>query len=252
MVVTVFHQEAQRIFRGQRGKKSPFGHMFGGAAEYAGLAPRKGQPPVHLLFRLNTDDPAVGVTLPGARWLPLVCAIRYGACDLGYRVLGDEKVKILHQGEAKAWEGFPYDGCPEKLPPRPIAFEEVSYDPGKVSDALFYAGVFGYSALSPKQYARLVRHVEKKRVAEMLGWESAEAYLEEGHGLPFVQGRPEDDCPDPSCPNHNRKASLRPFAIFQEEEKEVSKLWGKNCGNLQIIYQVCPKCGAIRTGNQCT
>ena len=37
--------------------------MFGGAADYTGLVTYKRQPPVHLLFRLNTADPAVGVTL---------------------------------------------------------------------------------------------------------------------------------------------------------------------------------------------
>jgi hypothetical protein len=226
--------------------------MFGGSANYVGLFPVKGEPPLHLLFRLNTEDPAVGVTLPRARWLPLLCAIRYGACDLGYRVVSDEKVKVLYQAESRAWAGFPYDDYPEQLKARPVAFEEGSYDPGSVRDALLYAGVFGYGALSPRQYGRLVRYVEKKDLPEMFGWESAEAYLQEGNGLPFAQGRPEDDCPNPSCANHGRKASLRPFAIFQEEQKQVRKLWGRYAENLQLIYQVCPKCAAIRTGNQCT
>src|SRR5262245_55983128 len=109
MLLEFFHPESRRVFRGERDKKSAFGHMFGGAADYSGLAAYERQPPVHLLFRLNTADPAVGVTLPKAKWLPLLCAIRFGACDLGYRVLSDEKVKILLQSDKKAWDDFPYD-----------------------------------------------------------------------------------------------------------------------------------------------
>src|SRR5437762_4018977 len=116
MYLAVFHPETRRVFRGKGGKKARFGHMFGGTTEYAGLAAWKRQPPVHLLFRLNTADPAVGVTLPGVQWLPLLCAIRYGACDLGYRVLSDGEVKILHQTESKAWRGFPYKDYPKKIP----------------------------------------------------------------------------------------------------------------------------------------
>jgi hypothetical protein len=175
-LLALFHQETRRVFRGTRGRKSRFEHTFGGTANYAGLSPLKGEPPLHLLFDLNTEDPAVGVTLPKARWLPLLCAVRYGACDLGYRVVSDKRVKILYLAEATAWEGFPYDGYPEQFKARPVAFEEGSYDPGSVSDALLYGGVFGYGALSPRQYARLVRHVEKKGLPEMFGWESAEAY----------------------------------------------------------------------------
>src|SRR5262245_45899839 len=118
MFFAVFHQETRRIFIGTRGKKSRFGHSFGGAAEYDGLKRFKGQPPAHLLFRLNLSDPAVGINLPGVQWLPLLCAIRYGACDLGYRILSDSSVKILYQRETKAWDGFPYDDYPGKLAER--------------------------------------------------------------------------------------------------------------------------------------
>jgi hypothetical protein len=252
MLLALFHPETRRVFRGKRGTKSPFGHTFGGAADYTGLAAYRRQPPVHLLFRLNTADPAVGVRLPVAEWLPLLCAIRYGACGLGYRVISDREAKILHQAEKKAWDNFPYDGYPDMLPAQPVALEEGTYDPGKVEDGLLYAGVFGYGALSPKQYAKLVRHVKKKGLPELFGRDSAEAYLEEGNVSPFVQGRPVDDCPDPSCANHGREASLRTFALFHEDQEHVRKLWGPHCENLQIIYQVCPECTAIRTTNQCT
>ena len=252
MALDLFHPETRRVYHGNRGKQSPHGHTFGGAADYSGLVAFTRQPAVHLLFRLDTRDPAVGVTLPDARWLPLLCAIRYGACDLGYRVVSDTEVKILYQEEKKGWRGFPYVDYPAKLPVRPVAIEEGIYDPNVIEDGLSYAGVFGYGALSAEQYARLLRRVEEDDLADLFGYESAEAYLQEGNGQPFVQGPPVEDCPDPECVNHGRASSLRTFAIFEEEDDEIRALWGANCGGLQIIYQVCPVCAVIRTTNQCT
>ena len=263
MFLAFFHQESRRVFRGRRGQPSPFGHSFGGSTDYAGLATRKGRPPVHLLFRFNTADPAVGVTLPRVQWLPLLCAIRYGACALGYRVVSDTKVKILDQAEAKPWDDFPYEGYPEKLPVQPVVLEEARYDPDNVEDVLFYAGVFGYGALSPKQYAKLLRHVKKEKLHDLFGWESPEAYLEEekGGAGPFLQGPPTDGCPDPSCLNHERGELLRPFATFLEgtpypmsatDREEIRRLWGPKGGPLQINYQLCPECAAIQVSNQCT
>ena len=96
MDLAFFHEDTRQLYRGRRGQESPFGHNFGGAADYSGLAAYDLQPPTHLLFRLNTADPAVGLTLPASGWLPLLCAIRYGACNLGYRVVSDNEVKILY------------------------------------------------------------------------------------------------------------------------------------------------------------
>jgi hypothetical protein len=252
MYLAFFHPETRRVFRGQRDAPSPHGHAFGGAADYSGLVLRANWPPVHLLFRINTADPAIGLSLPSAGWLPLLCAIRYGACDLGYRVVSDTEVRILDRDETGPWTGFPYDGYPERLPTRPVVLAEERYDPGRAEDALFYAGVFGYEALSREQFDRLVQRVETDGLHEGSAWETAEEYVREGNGLPFVQGPPANGCPDLRCANHGRKHALRTFAIFQEGEAEARWLWGPNCGSLQIIYQVCPRCSAILTTNQCT
>jgi hypothetical protein len=254
MYLALFHQAERRVYCGTRGRKSKYGHTFGGGTDYAGLAAFKHQPPVHLLFRLNMLDPAVGVRLPGLQWLPLLCAIRYGACDLGYRVMSDERVKILHQGEKKAWDGFPTNTYPDELPPKPLALHEAAFDPGNPRDAFFYGGVFGYEHLSPKQFARVVRYVKGKGFydSEDSEYETAEEFLQQGSSLMFVQGRPTDACPNRRCSNHRRRSSLRTFAVFEEEDSKAKQLWGPNGENLQIIYQVCPACGAIHTTNQCT
>lgn len=252
MFLELFHQASKRVFRGERGNDSDFGHTFGGATDYAGLAAFGGQPPVHLLLRLNTADPALGVDVQGAQWLPLLCAVRYGACGLGYRVTSDREVRIRYQAEAKAWDDFPYGGYPERLPSSPLVLEEGGYDPSNPENALFYAGVFGYDALSPEQLAALARHVEKDELPDIFGYETGEDYLQEGNCLPYTQGPPVEDCPAPECPNHGRASSLRTFAIFREGRANARSLWGPDCDSLQIIYQICPACSAIRTTNQST
>ena len=161
MFLETFHEDSKRVFRGERVPISPSGHAFGGSADYLGLTAFAAAPPVHLLFRLDMNDPAVGVTLPGIRWLPLLCAIRYGACNLGYRVKSDAEVEILHQKERKAWAGFPCKRYPEKLPTEPVAFREVAFDPGNRKNALSFAGFFGCDALSPDQLEAVTRIVER-------------------------------------------------------------------------------------------
>ena len=108
--------------------------------------------------------------------------------------------------------------------------------------------------LTSDQFAGLARFVVGEEIFDpsFSDYETPEEYLREGNGLPFVQGKPTDDCPDPACPNHGRERSLRILAIFEEEAERVRLLWGPNCGSLQILYQVCPLCHAIRTTNQCT
>lgn len=257
MFFLLFHQDTRRIFSGSRDKRSRFGHAFGGSADYDGLTAFKRQPPVHLLFRLNTDDSAVGVKLPEVQRLALLCAIRYGACNLGYRVLSDSNVKILYQKESKAWDGFPYDGFPDKLPETPLTLREAKYDPDKPKDAYALAGIFGSELLTPQQFRRLARFVVKEELypdPDLFGgeWESPEEYLRIAHCWPFVQGRPDEDCPDRACSNHGQRGSLRTFAVFQEEKQKIRQLWGPNGESLQILFQICPKCNAIRVSNQCT
>jgi len=255
MLFATFHQASRRFFRGERGKKSSFGHMFGDPSEYSGLVAFKGQPPVHVLFRLNLRDPAIGIDLPHVQWLPLLCAIRFGACALAYRVVSDNKVKIIFQQEKKAWDGFPYDGHPERLPPTSLRMKEGVYNADDPQSVLSCWGFFGISHLTQKQLEKVKRFALKKRIydPEFSNWATVEEFLEKGVGWPFVQDPPPTDrCPNPRCTRRAQKASLRTFAIFEEEDKRVRRLWGPNCDSLQIIFQICPDCKTILTTNQCT
>jgi hypothetical protein len=252
MPFTLFHQDSKRIFFGKRGLTGSYSHRFGGPANYSGLAAYKGQPPVHLLFRLDTADARIGVALPGVKWLPLFCAIRYGACELAYRVTSDDAIQILFQRKAKAWKGFPRKDYPAALPSEPVDFHEGSYHPANPKDAYCYAGAFGFDALTPAQFAAVERFVVAEGFfdAETSDYGSLEDYLDNGAGLPFCQGPPRHRCPDPACTNHTIDGTMRPFALFQEEDSRVRDLWGPNCGSLQIIWLICPACSAILTTNQ--
>jgi hypothetical protein len=245
---SILHEDTKRAFRGKRGRKSRFGHMFGGSADYAGLRMKQQEPPVHLLFRLNTEDEAVGSRGIEAKWLPLLCAIRYGACEMAYRVLSDEKVKILHRHD-KVWDGFPYDGFPDVLPAKPVSLRDT-YDPQDLKDVYWHATVFGYDSLSPKKFAELARRVERNFGLER---GAGKSHLETfSYSEFFVQGKPSNPCPEPKCSNRRHKGSMRILATFEEDSNKSASLWGPSCENLQIIWLICPKCSAIFVTNQCT
>jgi hypothetical protein len=52
--------------------RSHYGHTFGGPHDRAGASREEcGGILIHLLHRLNLDDPAIPFTVPGIQWLPL-------------------------------------------------------------------------------------------------------------------------------------------------------------------------------------
>lgn len=251
--LALFDQPNRTIMRGTRRRKSPFAHSFGGGADYSGLTAAKASVPVHVLFRINTDDPLVPVSL-GRRtnWLPLLCAIRYGACAIGYKVVSNDKVAILRQSDTQPWDGFPYADYPETLPRENVRIGDNVYDASKPKDALFYGGIFGFDHLTEEQMRKIERLVVSKQVYDPeFDQETPGQFIRESC-WPYVQGAPEEDCPNPNCKNHGQTSSLRTVAIFHESAKRIQKLWGPHCGNLQIIYQICSRCKAIQVTNQCT
>jgi len=251
MFLAFFHLAERLVFRGQRGRGDRFGHTSGGSVSYVGLRTSPDKPPAHLLFRLDTADPCVGVRLSTSQWLPLLCPIRYGGCAMGYRVISDTEVRILRMGEAEALEGFPRDDYPEELPVESLRVVPGDYDPSDTGDVWFYAGVFGYDHLTPLQYAQMVRDIDESGAWDDGTAANAEEYARDNE-LPYVQGRPQTECPDPACANHSRPASLRTIAVFEEHAELADEMWGPDCGVPQVIWQVCPLCEAIAVENQAT
>jgi hypothetical protein len=248
MYLGLFQQRKRLIYRGIRGEDSEFGHTFGSSIGYEGLAPGGRQPSLHVLFRLNTSDPGVGIELQSAKWLPLICAIRFGACDVTYRVVSDSKIEILNL-ESKAWKGFPYPDYPKKLAPEPVSLRRYAYNADKPLDVLFYGGILGYRALTAKQFDNVIDFVKRKKLWDSRIDGSPEEYVRK-NDRPFSQGAPDSACRNPACKRHGKKGAMRTFALFQEATERLKVLWGPCC-DLQIIYQFCPTCQAIHTTNQC-
>src|SRR4051794_22423803 len=74
--------------------RSKHAHTFGGPPDRRGTdrAQCNGLH-LHLLHRLDLTDPAVPVTLPGLRWLPLYyCFDPFSANAIGYRLISDEEM----------------------------------------------------------------------------------------------------------------------------------------------------------------
>lgn len=261
MFFVLFDHDMRRLSFGERSGQSKYGHTFGTLVDYSGLKVGRGKPPVHVLFRINLKDPCVSLKLGTISWLPLLCAIRYGACHLGYRVDSDDSVTILHQADRQLWDGFPSADYPTILPVEPVAFRRRKYRATDPQDVYVWAGVFGYEHVSQRQFGRVVNWAQEVGVVDetdLSEGETIESFLRESE-CPFVQGRPVEACPNPDCPNSRRKQSLKTLAVFSQEldpierrRGKVKSLWGDNCEDLQIIYQICPKCSAISTTNQCT
>ncbi len=47
---------------------------------------------IHLLHRLNLDDPAIPIAIPGIRWLPFYYCFDFRANDLGYRLITEDSL----------------------------------------------------------------------------------------------------------------------------------------------------------------
>src|SRR4051794_28820588 len=78
---------------------SPYKHTFGGPPRHEGVQLAGLGRPAHLLYCFDLEDPAVGLTLPGVRWLPIYYAFwsQGGAFGIAYRVLSDDRVELLNK-----------------------------------------------------------------------------------------------------------------------------------------------------------
>jgi hypothetical protein len=255
--IALFRHGDHGIFRGTRDIETRYGHTFGTDVDYKGLRPGARKPPVHVLMRLNSDDDAVDVRISGIRWIPLLCAIRYDACNLGYRVESDDRVKIISQEVTKAEKNSPYPGYPDRLAIRPIAFRRIPLVRSRPGDLMKILAVFGPASLSKREFSTVRQYVIRKRILrESWGYRNVDEFLREDLAWPFIQGRPKSDCPDRTCKNHGKNGTMSPFAVFEEDGpnywESVESLWGPHSESLQIIYEYCPRCFAIFTTNQCT
>lgn len=232
-----------------------YGHTFGGPHDRAGAARADcGGILIHLLHRLDLTDPAVPFSVPGVRWLPFYYCFDFRANDLGYRLLSDGALVTYFPKDdpnVTDHEEWPDENYPPEFPRSGINIVPVAYDPTNLEDAYRWAGVFGIGKLSDRDQAAAKARVAEKQEALGFYAPGTDQEYEEALSGPFVQGRPNNTCLNPDCPNHAHRGRLSTIAIVPAEPVPGVHTFGRHGGGVQLIVQLCGICHTIRTSNQC-
>lgn len=289
MPLSLFNPETLRCFRETAGGDE-FDHTFGGDPTAKGIRFVNVERPLHLLYRLNLADPAVGIELPGVAWLPLCYGFGYAAHhgEMIYRVINDSEIELIAPADAEFDPDFPYENYPANFPESPLRFAAQPYDPTRAEDALSLAAIFGIDHLPEPEMQRAIQLVEKERLfdewrTEMFSdWSDAD-YIRCMYKEPFMQGAPSKSCDNPSC-TAEIAYRAEPHSITipedlypgggSEEDRTIhmeardvrraskqvfalhqpaadeTLLW--NDPYVQLIWQICDACGCITVLNQCT
>lgn len=236
--------------------QSRYGHTFGGPHDRAGTAREDCNGIlIHLLHRLDLTDPTIPIAIPGVRWLPFYYCFDFRANALGYRLVSEEALVTFFPDDdpnVTSEESWPGDDYPPEFPQSTIAIAPYAYDPTKLEDAYTWAGIFGIGRLS-----RDDQTAAKKRVAEEVeGLDYYAPETEEEYHLalssPFAQAKPQSRCLNPGCPNHKQAAQLSTIALMPAEPVEGVCTFGRWGGDVQLIFQICPRCHTICVTSQCT
>jgi hypothetical protein len=244
----------ERIAMASSGQ-SDYGHTFGGPHDRRGALIRKRNSDIriHLLHRLDLSDPAIPISIPAIRWLPLYYCFDYRVNQMGYRLISDEEMETYLPAvdrNAASEEGWPYENYPVELPRSNITVARADYDPTDLEDAYSWAGVFGIRQLTQADQA-----IAKKRVFDFLsgtpGVPKTEQDYDEAMCGPFIQGKPEEPCLNPECELYDKRGMLTPIALIPAEPVKGAKTRGKWSGGTIYIFCMCPVCYSIRVSNQC-
>jgi hypothetical protein len=231
-----------------------YGHSFGGPPDRKGTSREDCNGIlIHLLHRLDLSDPAIPVAVPGVRWLPLYYCFDFRANELGYRLISEEEMVTFfpeddpNVSQAESW---PYADYPTEFPRSSIKVVAYDYDPTDLDDAFRWAGVFGIGRLSDRN-----RTAAKERTAELmdglgLGVPETEEEFEEALSGPFMQGKPDGPCLNPTCANYRKRGQLTSIALMPAEPVKGVTTFGPLGGGVVLVFQLCPKCHTIRVSNQ--
>lgn len=252
MPLQIFHPTLRQVAYSVQPNPPRYGHYLGGSADDLKLTPAPAVP-LHLLFRINLEDPAIGLTLSGVKWLPLLCAIRYGACDLSYRVVSDSEVSILHLEQKEALPDFPTANYPASFEKLPIELATDGYNPDDPRSAWGFSAIFGTAHLNDdqkQQIVNLIRETGEYKEFRHSAEQTPLDFVAGNTGGPFFEFKPLDPCPDAQCSNSSVEGSLRTFALYMAGGAFHETLWGPNHADVQVIYQICPLCQAIHVSSQ--
>ncbi len=231
-----------------------YGHTFGGRHDRKGTSREACDGIlIHLLHRLDLNDPAIPIVIPGVRWLPLYYCFDFRANDLGYRLVSEESLVTFFPRDdpnVTRDEEWPAADYPPEFPRSSIEVAPYPYDPTKLDDAYAWAGVFGIGRLSKTDQTAAKERAAQE--AELLGLDAPETDEDYRDALsrPFVQGKPDVVCLNPSCPNHTQTGQLSTIALVPAEPVKGVHTFGRWGSGVQLIFQLCGRCYTIRVSNQ--
>jgi hypothetical protein len=236
--------------------RSRYGHTFGGPHDRSGTSREDCNGIlIHLLHRLDLEDPAIPIAIPGVRWLPFYYCFDFRANDLGYRLVSEESLVTYfpeHDRNVTDHEEWPDDDYPLEFPKSSIKVAAHDYDPTNLEDAYAWAGIFGIGKLSIANQALVKNRVLEELEGLGLDVPATEQEFQEALSNPFMQGKPNASCLNPRCPNHNMKGQSTTFALMPAEPVKGVHTFGPWGAGVQLIFQMCRKCYTIRVSNQCT
>lgn len=238
-----------KVSRVIEGTDERFTHTFGGPARHKGTTPLGCELPLHLIYTIDTADPSFPFQLPGIRHLPLYYSFPYNAGACGYRVKSENEIQVLYMETKKLEPDFPYQNYPREFPERRVSLVPLTYE----------------------QHKTLVYYLEADK--EGLNAEDREWITEEMR-YPFTQiggihkmwqGIPNVACPNRDCSNSKYNCFMEVFAVVWNEPHKGIFLWehpepkrylwqkeGSFYCDVQVIFQICPKCFSIHACNRCT
>jgi len=258
MIAHLFNRVEAAVYFVTPGKRSKWGHTFGGLPSHRGTVLPVG-PPLHLFFTLNLTDPRVGLRLPRRKWLPFFYPFRNIHGEFAYRVVSDGRVEVLSKPYSAAYladesEWFHWPGFPRGCRRRSAGLEKKQdYDVHDPEDVYWLGCIFGVAALSASEKEaakeRLENWYRESFESEMNSFDSLDELAAESSGF-LVQGLPRSKCPNRKCRNHKRPGSMEVVLTIIADEGDSFAAEIGDTG--QLIYEVCRICGSVFVHNQCT
>ena len=232
--------------------RSSYGHTFGGPHDREGASQNSCNGTlIHLLHRLNLDDPSIPVSIPGIRWLPLYYVFNSADPRLGYQLHSDESLTTFFSTEKKNQSDK--SDYPTEFPQTGIVVSDYGYDPANTDDVYSWAGVFRFGKLPPTKRNEIRQRLYTEEL-EPLGFNPPESDSDYDEWMyrPFVQGIPYNNCLNPQCENNEAPTNLPVIALMSGHPVDGIHVFGRWGDDVTIIFQQCPKCFTINVTNECT
>jgi hypothetical protein len=240
-----------------------FGHTFGGPARHDGVLLAGLDRPAHLLSCFDLSDPALGLSIPGLRWLPIYHA--FYASGLVYRVATDDRIEILEQpfaGGVPAETRRASARFPARFRQRRVTVQARPDDPKDHSDLAMYGAVLGAGGLTEAEKKELQKDVEENYpglIIDLLGeppYSSFDEFLSHMCGILFPHGLPRRVCPG-GCKKGRSRLEMTFWLNVEPEEDDkgdyrriYQAVGGADSGRRRVL--VCPKCYTVAVANPCT